>query len=165
MPTIDAAPASPPANARRTGWRLLRWIFSTLMVVVLAVLAVLPSVIGTPERITKLVATAVPELAADVRPGRVRLGWFGPIVLEDLAIVPHSGDPTPIAVRRVEVEHGLAGILLSAGDLGRVRVEGLAADVAFDREHRSNLDSILPPGTTALAAPRLHPGRGVRPLA
>jgi hypothetical protein len=150
MPTIDAAPASPPVNARRTGWRLLRWIFSTLMVVVLAVLAVLPSVIGTPERITKLVATAVPELAADVRPGRVRLGWFGPIVLEDLAIVPHSGDPTPIAVRRVEVEHGLAGILLSAGDLGRVRVEGLAADVAFDREHRSNLDSILPPRDNGL---------------
>jgi hypothetical protein len=149
MPTNDDT-ASPPVKVRRAGWSLLRWMLSSLLVLVLAFLAVLPSVVGTPERVTKLIASAVPELAADVRPGSVRLGWFGPIVLEDLAIVPRNGDPTPIAVRRVEVEHGLAGILLSAGDLGRVRVEGLAADIAFDREHRSNLDSILPPRDPAV---------------
>jgi len=142
--TADAA--SPrPEPSRRSGWSLLRWTVSSLLVATVAALAVLPSFLGTPERITKLVAKAVPELAADVKPGRVRLGWFGPIVLEELSIVPRNGDPTPIAVRRVEVENGLAGILLSAGDLGRVRIEGLAADVVFDREHRSNLDSILPP--------------------
>lgn len=143
MSTTDVPPR--PDKPRRAGWSLLRWTLASLLVAVAGLLVALPSLVGTPERMTKLVAAAVPELAADVVPGRVRFGWFGPIVLEDVAVVPRNGDPTPIAVRRVEVEHGLAGILLSAGDLGRVRVEGLAADVVFDREHRSNLDSILPP--------------------
>jgi hypothetical protein len=145
MSNPDAAASPRPETPRRSGWSLIRWTLSSLLVAAVAGFAVLPSFLGTPERITKLVAKAVPELAADVMPGRVRLGWFGPIVLEELSIVPRSGDPTPIAVRRVEVENGLAGILLSAGDLGRVRIEGLTADVVFDREHRSNLDSILPP--------------------
>lgn len=145
MSIADAAASPRPAAARRPGWSLIRWTLSALLVAAVAGLAVLPSVLGTPERITKLVAKAVPELDADVTPGRVRLGWFGPIVLEELSVVPRNGDPTPIAVRRVEIEHGLAGIILSAGDLGRVRIEGLTADVEFDREHRSNLDSILPP--------------------
>jgi hypothetical protein len=108
--------------------------------------------------VTKLVATAIPELAADVKPASVRLGWFGPIVLEDVAIVPRNGDRTPLEVHRVEVEHGLAGILLSAGNLGRVRIEGLRADVVFDKEHRTNLDSILPPREPG-QAPR---GKGPR---
>ena len=81
--TADAA--SPrPEPSRRSGWSLLRWTVSSLLVATVAALAVLPSFLGTPERITKLVAKAVPELAADVKPGRVRLGWFGPIVLEEL---------------------------------------------------------------------------------
>lgn len=157
MSTPDAAPAPRPAAIRRPGWSLVRWTLSSLLVAAVAGLAVLPSYLGTPERITKLVATAIPELAADVTPGRVRLGWFGPIVLEELSVVPRNGDPTPIAVRRIEIENGLFGILLSAGDLGRVRIEGLNADVAFDREHRSNLDSILPPREPGAAT-----GRGPR---
>ncbi|MFM7244350.1 MAG: hypothetical protein ACKO40_09285 [Planctomycetaceae bacterium] len=157
MSTPDAAAAPSRQAIRHAGWSLVRWTLSALVVAAVAGLAVLPSVLGTPERITKLVAKAVPELDADVTPGRVRLGWFGPIVLEELSVVPRNGDPTPIAVKRVEIENGLAGIILSAGDLGRVRVEGLAADIAFDREHRSNLDSILPPrepGTGAGRGPR-----------
>lgn len=157
MSTPDAATAPRPAAIRRPGWSLVRWTLSSLLVAAVAGLAVLPSYFGTPERITKLLATAIPELAADVTPGRVRLGWFGPIVLEELSVVPRNGDPTPIAVRRVEVENGLFGILLSAGDFGRVRIEGLTADVAFDREHRSNLDSILPPREPGAAT-----GRGPR---
>jgi hypothetical protein len=157
MPTPDAAAAPRPEAVSRPRWSLVRWILSSMLVAAVAGLAVLPSYFGTPERITKLVAAAIPELAADVTPGRVRLGWFGPIVLEELSVVPRNGDPTPIAVRRVEIENGLAGILLSAGDLGRVRIEGLSADVVFDREHRSNLDSILPP-----REPGAVSGRGPR---
>jgi hypothetical protein len=146
MPNADVPAASQSATGRRgTVWSLVRWLVSSLLVVVAAAIACLPWLVGTPERVTKLVAAAIPELAADVKPAGVRLGWFGPIVLEDLAIVPRNGDPTPLEVGRVEVEHGLAGILLSAGDLGRVRIEGLRADIVFDKEHRTNLDSILPP--------------------
>jgi hypothetical protein len=142
-PTTPAKTSS--GSTRSAAWSLVRWILMTLVIAAAGLAACLPSLLGTPERVTRLVAAAVPELAADVRPGTVRLGWFGPIVLEDLAVVPRNGDPSPLKIRRVEVERGLAGILLAAGDLGRVRVEGLAADVTFDREHRSNLDTILPP--------------------
>ncbi len=145
MPNADVPTASHSTGRRGTAWSLVRWIFSSLLVALVAAFACLPWLVGTPERVTKLVAAAIPELAADVKPARVRLGWLGPIVLEDLAIVPRNGDRTPLEVRRVEVEHGLAGILLSAGDLGRVRIEGLQADIVFDKDHRTNLDSILPP--------------------
>jgi hypothetical protein len=145
MPNADAADPRPAATSYGgAAWSLVRWLVSTLLVVVVAAITCLPWLVGTPERVTKLIATAIPELAADVKPASVRLGWFGPIVLEDLAIVPRNGDRTPLEVHRVEVEHGLAGILLSAGNLGRVRIEGLRADIVFDKEHRTNLDSILP---------------------
>lgn len=152
MPNADVPTASHSTGRRGTAWSLVRWIFSSLLVALVAAFACLPWLVGTPERVTKLVAAAIPELAADVKPARVRLGWLGPIVLEDLAIVPRNGDRTPLEVRRVEVEHGLAGILLSAGDLGRVRIEGLQADIVFDKDHRTNLDSILPPVNRARRA-------------
>ncbi len=159
MPNADAAETRPAATSRSgTAWSLIRWLVFSLLLAIVAVIACLPAIVGTPERMTKLIATAIPELAADVKPASVRLGWFGPIVLEDLAIVPRNGDRTPLEVHRVEVEHGLAGILLSAGNLGRVRIEGLRADVVFDKEHRTNLDSILPPREPG-QAPR---GKGPR---
>jgi len=146
MTTSDTAPTSTETDRKgRAAWSLVGWIVSGLLLALVAVVACLPAILGTPERITKLVAAAVPELAADVTPRAVRIGWFGPLVLEELAVVPRNGDRPPLHVGRVEVQHGLAGILLSAGDLGRIRIEGLEADVVFDREHRSNIDSILPP--------------------
>lgn len=153
---VDAA--QPAAGRRGAIWSIVRWLVFSLLIAAVGVIACLPAIVGTPERVRQAVAMAVPELAADVKPGRVRFGWLGPITLDDLALVPRNGDPAPLTIRRVEVERGLAGILLSAGDLGRVRIEGLQADVAFDREHRSNLDSILPPrdpgGPTPATGPR-----------
>lgn len=160
MPNADIpAPGSPATSRHGTAWPIVRWVVSSLLIAVVAGIICLPWIAGTPERVTKLVAAAIPELAADVKPARVTFGWLGPIVLEDLAIIPRNGDPTPLAVRRVEIEHGLAGILLSAGDLGRVRIEGLQADVIFDREHRTNLDSILPPRDPAQSARGKGPRR------
>lgn len=143
MAPSDAVPAGP--RSRSFVWPILRWLAASVAVAALGAMLVLPRVIGTPERVTRLAATALPELLADVKPARVQLGWFGPIVLEDVQIVPRNGDKTPLAIRRIEVSHGLGGILMTLGDLGRVRVEGLEADIAFDREHRSNIDAILPP--------------------
>ncbi|MBM4009957.1 MAG: hypothetical protein FJ286_01040 [Planctomycetes bacterium] len=160
MTYSDSAPASTQAGRKGwSAWSLVGWIFCSLLAALAVVVACLPSVLGTPERITKLVAAAVPELAADVKPRAVRIGWFGPLVLEDLAIVPRNGERPPLHVGRVEVQNGLAGILLSAGDLGRIRIEDLEADVVFDREHRSNIDSILPPDDAVPAGRAAGPRR------
>jgi len=153
-PTPATDTTTPRPAAPRGGLlSILRWILTTLVVAIVAGAAVLPRVFSTPERISSLVKAALPDLAADVTPGLVRLGWFGPIVLEDLAIVPRNGDTTPLQIHRVEVEHGLAAILMSMGDLGRLRIEGLKADIAFDGNHHSNLDSILPPPESPAAPP------------
>jgi hypothetical protein len=131
---------------------LVRWLLTSVLIALIGCILVLPSLLATPARLSRLIATAVPELRGDVTLSRVGVGWLGPIVLDDVKIVPRNGESTPISIRRIEVGNGLAGILLSLGDLGRVRLEGLQADIVFDRDHRSNLDAILPPDDPQPAA-------------
>ncbi|MGI9176338.1 MAG: hypothetical protein ACR2IT_00595 [Pirellulales bacterium] len=144
---VDQSPsvAAPQPPSRGLFGPLVRWLLASVLIAVIGGILCLPSLLSTPERVSQLIATTVPELRGDVKLARVGVGWLGPIVLDDVKIVPRNGEPTPVTIRRIEVSNGLAGILLSLGDLGRVRIEGLQADLVFDREHRSNLDAILPP--------------------
>ena len=131
-------------------------------VAVIAVLGIgsLPWLMSSPARMSKLVADAVPALQAAVRFGSVKLGWLGPMVFEDIHIVPHDGRREPASIKRVELSHGLAGILLSLGDLGRVRVEGLEANVEFDADRNSNLKGLFFPALAGPgAAARPHNGK------
>jgi hypothetical protein len=131
-------------------------------VAVIAVLGIgsLPWLMSSPARISKLVADAVPALQAAVRFGSVKLGWMGPMVFEDIHIVPHDGRREPASIKRVELSHGLAGILLSLGDLGRVRVEGLDSTVEFDADRNSNLKGLFFPALAGPgAAARPHNGK------
>jgi hypothetical protein len=108
-------------------------------------LAILPTLLASPSRISKLIATAIPELQADVTIEAVRAGWVGPMSIDGLRVVPHDGGQTPLVIRRIEVSHGLAGIILSGGDLGRIRIEGLVADVVFAADRSSNLATLFRP--------------------
>jgi len=131
-------------------------------VAVIAVLGIgsLPWLMSSPARVSKLVADAVPALQAAVRFGSVKLGWMGPMVFEDIHIVPHDGSREPASIKRVELSHGLAGIILSLGDLGRVRVEGLDATVEFDADRNSNLKGLFFPAIAGPgAAARPHNGK------
>ncbi|MEX0669342.1 MAG: hypothetical protein WD060_02660 [Pirellulales bacterium] len=153
MAKSDSVHADSTPPSRGFVWPLVRWLLVSLAIALVAALLWLPTLVGSPERVSRLVAQALPELQADVKLSRVGVGWWGPIVFDGLEVRPRNGDKAPITVRRIEVSNGLAGILLSLGDLGRLRVEGLEADITFDREHRSNLDAILPPDEPAVAAP------------
>jgi hypothetical protein len=78
-------------------------------------------------------------------------------VLENITVVPRVGGEPPIRIRRIEVSHGLAQILLSAGDVGRLRIEGLEADVVYDANRRSNFQGLFVPAAAeapSSAAPR-----------
>jgi hypothetical protein len=67
MPNADAADPRPVATSHRgAAWSLVRWLVFSLLLAIVAVIACLPAIVGTPERVTKLIATAIPELAADV---------------------------------------------------------------------------------------------------
>jgi hypothetical protein len=132
-------------------------LLGTLAIAVVLGGAALPWLLSSPARISRLIAGAVPELRGDVRIGAVRLGWTGPLVLEDVAVVPRAGGKPPIRIRKIDVSHGLVQILLSAGDVGRVRIEGLEADVVYDANRKSNFDGLFVPApadATGSAAPR-----------
>ena len=149
-----AAPVAPAAHAARRGFlsSQVRATLATGVAVALLGLASVPWLLASPSRISGLVARAMPQLKADVRFGGVKLGWLGPLVLEDIHVVPHDGGREAISIRRVEISHGLAGILLSLGDLGRLRVEGLEADVVFDADRNSNLKKMFQATPAAIAS-------------
>ena len=142
MNETPRAPTPPPPGPRRTS---RRWKIPVAALLLLAVagVACAPWLLGDPGRMTRLAAAVLPELEGTVSFGAVRMGWLGPLVFEGIRVVPRDGSGAPLAVERVEVEHGLAAILTSFGDLGRVHVQGLEADVVFDEQRRSNLAGLI----------------------
>ena len=135
----------------------VRTLLGTLAIAVVLGGAALPWLLSSPTRISRLIAGAVPELRGEVRIGAVRLGWTGPLVLENVTVVPRVGGEPPVRIRKIEVSHGLMQIMLSAGDVGRVRVEGLEADVAYDANRKSNFEGLFVPvraDATGSATPR-----------
>ena len=162
-PSAETSPKTePPKRAAHMSFLPSQVRATLATVAVIAVLGIgsLPWFLSSPARLSKLVADAVPALQAAVRFGSVKLGWMGPLVFEDIHIVPHDGRREPASIKRVELSHGLAGILLSLGDLGRVRVEGLDATVEFDADRNSNLKGLFFPALAGPgAAARPHNGK------
>jgi hypothetical protein len=131
--------------------------------VVLLGAAAVPWLLSDPARISRFIARAVPGLQADVAIGSARIGWAGPIVIDDVKIVPRNGARTPLSIRRIEGSHGLVAMLLSGGDLGRFRLAGVEADVVFATDRTSNLTGLVLPdaaeGGSGATGPRRSPLR------
>jgi hypothetical protein len=121
----------------------LKATLAALLAAVFLGAGALPWWLSQPERLSRIVARAVPELEADVRFESVKLGWAGPLVLEGVTLVPRDGSRTPISIGRIEGSHGLLAMLLSAGDLGRLAIDGLTVDLAFDENHVSSLEGLM----------------------
>jgi hypothetical protein len=134
---------------------------ATLVAAVFLGAGALPWWLSQPERLSRIVARAVPELEADVRFESVKLGWVGPLVLEGVTVVPRDGGRAPISIGRIEGSHGLLAMLLSAGDLGRLAIDGLAVDLAFDENHVSSLEGLVRRKPADPADPAPQPTRAV----
>ncbi|NDC64743.1 MAG: hypothetical protein EBZ59_12345, partial [Planctomycetia bacterium] len=155
-------PAEAVAAPRRFFGPLVQTTLWTAVAVVLLGAAAVPWLLSDPARISRFIARAAPGLQADVSVGNARIGWAGPVVIEDVRIRPRNGARPPLAIKRIEGSHGLAAMLLSGGDLGRFRIEGLEADIVFDTDRTSNLTGLmLPPAesgnTAGSAGPRRSP--------
>ena len=111
--------------------------------------AAAPWLLSDPARISRFIARAAPGLQADVAIGSAKIGWAGPIIIDDVKIVPRNGARPPLSIKRIEGSHGLVAMLLSGGDLGRFRIEGLEADVVFDTDRTSNLTGLVLPEEAA----------------
>lgn len=166
MPATESRDASSPtAAAPKRFFGPLA--FATLLTALAAILlgaAAVPWFLSDPARVSALIARAAPGLQADVSIGRASIGWSSPVVIEDVRIVPRNGAQSPLSIKRIEGSHGLAAMLLSGGDLGRFRVDGLAADVVFNTDRTSNLTGLFVPmapvgGDGGEARPRRSPVR------
>ncbi len=117
--------------------------FATLVIAILLGAAAVPWWLSNPERFSRIVAQAVPELDAAVTFEKVQIGWTGPIRLEGVTLSPRDGSKPPLTIERIEGSHGLLAALFSVGDLGRLTIDGLAVDLAFDENHRTNLERLV----------------------
>lgn len=116
--------------------------------------------LSSPARVSAWVARNVRDLHGTVEMRRASFTWAGPIVFEDVVVVPRGGKREPVTIRRIEAEHGIAAFLLSGGDCGRVRVEGLETHVVFDEDRDSNLTGLFydPSAPPAPPAPAKESG-------
>ena len=166
MPVPEPQPhpiPATPAPKRFFGPLVLTTLLTAAAAVLLGAAAV-PWFLSDPARVSTLIARAAPGLQADVSIGRASIGWSSPVVIEDVRIVPRNGAQSPLSIKRIEGSHGLAAMLLSGGDLGRYRVDGLAADVVFNTDRTSNLTGLFEPvapvgGDGGEARPRRSPVR------
>lgn len=143
--THDTTPGETPASLpRQPSWRV-RAATAGLVVVGIAMLAagLVPWWLSSPARVSAWVARNVRGLHGAVEMRRATFTWSGPIVFQDVVIVPPGGKREPVTIRRIEAQHGIVAFLLSGGDCGRVRVEGLETHVVFDEDRDSNLAGLF----------------------
>jgi hypothetical protein len=158
-PTGRTESSDKPPTARSSWFSTaVQGTLGTTLVAVLLGAAALPWWLSHPERLSRIIAKAAPELQGTVTFDRVWLGWFGPMVFEGMKIEPReaAGDP-PISATRIEASHGLLALLFSAGDLGRIAVDGMQVDLVYDEAHRSNLETMFPPPGTEPGGPTTGP--------
>jgi len=155
-----------PERPRQRGFfgSQVRMLLATGFVVALLGLGSVPWWLSDTARLSRLVARAAPNLKADVQIERARIGWTGPVVLEGVRVVPHDGGIVPLTIRRIEGSHGLVAMLVSGGDIGRVRLEGVEGSLAFNADRTSNLASLVAPrlddsATQTVRGPRHTPLR------
>jgi len=162
--------ASPPATTTpespvplRAGMRgPLATVGLVALGVVLLLLALLPWWLSDPARVTAWVRRNVPNLNGTVEMRRATFTWAGPIVFDDVVVVPRDGRREPVVVRRIEAEHGIFRFLLSGGDCGRVRVEGLETHLVFDERRESNVTGLFYDPSRPPKPPGPPPKSGLR---
>jgi hypothetical protein len=136
-----------------------RALVLTILASVVLLVAALPWYLSTPGMMSRIVARAVPDLVAEVTFDHVRIGWLGPIRLDGIRVVPQDGTDPPLEIRRIEVSNGFALILITGGDLGRVRVDGVEADVVFTADRTSNFGNLFAETEPQPAGPATGGGR------
>jgi len=139
----------------------LKYVLAAVVIVALLGFGSVPWLLSQPTRLSRIIARAVPALQADVTIDRAQVGWSGPIVLEGVRLIPRNGAASPLSIDRIEGSHGLVGILLSAGDAGRVRLTGLRGNVVFAADRSTNLAGLVDQAEAAATAtgPKRSPVR------
>jgi hypothetical protein len=112
--------------------------------VVLGLLAALgPKLVARTPLLDWLVQSAAADLDGTMSVGNATLGWFAPVVLENVAIIDRDGRPL-LTVARVETSKTLLDLARDTPDLGRIRCDGLVLSIHCS-EQQTNLETVLAP--------------------
>ena len=132
-------PAAPLTAAAKGSWTgLLATAGLVFLGVILLGGAVVPWWLSEPSRVTAWVSRLVPNLHGRVEMAKATFTWLGPIVFEDIVVVPANGAREPVVIQRIEASHGIAAFLFTGGDVGHVTVEGLETHLVFEEDRNSN---------------------------
>ena len=148
---LPVEPESVGAGSEAAAMKKSRPLRPVLTVgVVLAAAAIvavvtLPNWLVSPRGVRQLLLRSIPELNGDIRVEAASIGWFSPLSIRGLGLVPADGGPAPILVEHIKGDRGLLAILMERGRLGRIDVTGLTLDLVFDEQHVSNLQQLLGP--------------------
>lgn len=176
LETFDAGPesgASPSQHGRQPaseteatgpGRFLIRGLLGAAVVACLIVAVVLVAVPGwlvSPTRVSRFLADSLPELKADITFEEAAVGWWSPLRLGGIQLRPRDGSVPPVKVRAITGNRGLAAMILSLGDLGRLAIDGLEVDLEFDADHEANIGRLFDESTVPdpVRPPRDQPQR------
>ncbi len=160
-------PVSEP-EATGPGRFLIRGLLGAAVVaclIVATILVAVPAWLVSPARVSRFLADSLPELKADITFEEAVVGWWSPLRLGGIQLRPRDGSTPPVKVRSITGNRGLAAMILSLGDLGRLAIDGLEVDLEFDANHEANVgrlfdESIVPdPARPSRDQPRRSPLR------
>ncbi len=165
----DQSPSAEPGTAEtdagetagrrpRPAGRLVA-VAVVLTTVAAVVVITLPSWLVSPAGVRQFLLRSLPELKGDVKVEAAAIGWFSPLSIRGLSLVPVEGEAAPISVEQIAGDRGLLTILMERGRLGRIDVTGLELDLVFDEQHVSNLQRLIgrPPQRRASVAVPAQP--------
>ena len=83
-----------------------------LAAVATVVVVTLPNWLVSPAGVRQFLLRSIPELNGDVRVEAASIGWFTPLSIRGLGLIPADGGPAPISVEQIEGDRGLLAILM-----------------------------------------------------
>lgn len=130
-------PTVPDPKRRR---RRAIWIAIVVVACLLVFIAVLPRLASIGPIRNCLLRAAFPRVDGTIRVGTARLGWFSPILVENVEVCSPDGEPV-VAVARLEGNRPLWRMIFGS-ELGEFRVERPRVNVVLDR-NGSNLSRVF----------------------
>ena len=143
--TGQASAAPPPATPTETA--VPRRSFASgllttgivLLLIAVIVIALLPQWLVSPTGIRQAILRSLPNLRGDVEVDAATIGWFTPLAIDGIRLMPATGGEPPLAIGTIRGEQSMFEIIRNGGRLGELTVNGLVFDLVFDEEQVTNL--------------------------
>ena len=138
----EPAPAAPPADGPTPRHSFSGALLTTgivLLAVACIIVVLLPQWLVSPAGIRQVIIRSIPQLQGDVEVDAASIGWFTPLAIDGIRLVPADTTTPPLVIEQIRGERSMFDILQHGGRLGDVTVTGLAFNLVFDEQHISNL--------------------------